>query len=261
MELSAELVRDKVLIIGASSVIAQAVAVYFSSHRYDIYLLARNQNKLQEIKKKLLYHGANSVQINCFQAENLPQLEKTLDKIFQKTNIHIALIAHGILPDQNLASKDWSLVSKTIQINGISTLFILEYLAKRMEYAKEGTIAAITSLAVQNSNQKNYTYAASKAMVANFLKGLAMRLKKSGVKVVDIRPALVQTPMTTKLYKKLTITPESVALAIFLAITKASKRVVYIPSYYRWIMLFVANIPSNISSSLYGLFSLWNRKK
>ena len=261
MQLPTKVQTDKVLIIGATSIIAEAVAKHFVFHQYDIYLLARDQAKLSKLKTTLCYHGANFVYTASFHAENLSDIAKQLDKIFQKTKINIVLLAYGVLPEQKLAQKNWSILAETMHTNGISILFILEYLARKMEQVKEGTIAVMTSLAVENSNQDNYIYAASKAMVASFLKGFSIRLSKSGVKVIDLRPALVQSPMTKRIYKKLTITPKYVAEIIFEKIIKANQSIVYIPPYYKLIMFFVRNIPSNFLASVFDLFSSWNKKK
>ena len=258
MLVSTTVLQKKVLIIGATSAIAQATAVLFAKEKYELYLLARDKEKLTTLKQKLKYLGASLVDIHSFQADNLPELKNKLTRIFQKTKIDIALIAHGILPKQKLAEKNWELLHETIQTNIVATLFVLEFIADKMEQEKQGSIVTITSIAVDNSNHTNYIYASSKAMVASFLRGLRIRLAVSKVKVIDVRPALVKTPMTAHLQKKYYATTHDVAAAILQAILQ-QKYVIYIPSYWRWVMLVIRNIPNNILTIIYRTLGKHNK--
>jgi short-subunit dehydrogenase len=260
MELSTEVSRGKVLIFGATSAIAEATAIFFAKEKYDLYLLARDKNKLEATKEKLSYHGAKSIHTFFFQAEDLKAAEETLNGIFQSTKIDIALIAHGILPEQKFAQNNWQPLKNTIQINSISTLFILEFLAQKMEQSKTGTIAVITSLAAENSNRDNYIYASSKALVSSFLKGFSDRMKSSKVRVLDIRPALVQTPMTEFMRKAKKMSPNFVANAIFRAIIQKQSGVLYVPNYWRFVMLILRNIPSNFFFAIHRLYALFRKK-
>ena len=171
------------------------------------------------------------------------------------------MIAHGTLPKQHKTNQNQQILLDTLQINSISTLYILEILAEKMSEKKQGTIAVITSLTVENNNHHNYIYACSKAVVANYLKGFSYNLRKKNIKVLDIRPALIKTPMTEHLQKKIVVTPEHIAKDIFTAIVKGNKRIIYTPFYWRFIMLIIRNIPETFFSFLYELYCIWNKKK
>nr|MCA8835509.1 SDR family NAD(P)-dependent oxidoreductase [Pseudomonadota bacterium] len=91
--------------------------------------------------------------------------------------------------------------------------------------------------------QSNYVYGAAKAMVSVFLQGLRGRLHSAGVKVVDIKPGFVDTPMTAGIKKGLLwAQPETIAKGIIRAIDK-NKASVYLPWFWIGIMTIIRMIP------------------
>ena len=83
-------------------------------------------------------------------------------------------------------------------------------------------------------------------MVTTFLSGLRQRLNESNISVVNIKPAFIDTPMT-KAFKKniLWSTPEKIAPKIVAAINN-NKTEIYIPSFWRIIMMIIKCIPEFI---------------
>jgi short-subunit dehydrogenase len=105
-------------------------------------------------------------------------------------------------------------------------------------------------VAGDRGRQSNYLYGAAKAGLSTFLQGLRNRLFHANVKVITIKPGFVDTHMT---YGRpglfLVASPESVARGIFRAIAKG-KDVVYLPWFWRPIMLIVQSIPEAIFKRL-----------
>jgi short-subunit dehydrogenase len=157
--------------------------------------------------------------------------------------IDIVLIAHGELGLQ--ADLETS-VAKTLGIvasNFLSQVSLLTILANHFEAKKSGTLAVITSVAGDRGRKSNYVYGAAKGGLCVFLSGLRNRLSSVGVNVVDIRPGFVATPMTAA-YKKSLIwaKPDQVAKVIVASIA-SGRDIVYVPWFWRWIMLVIRNIP------------------
>ena len=93
-------------------------------------------------------------------------------------------------------------------------------------------------------------YGTAKGAVSIFLQGLRNRLYKSGVTVLTIKPGLVDTPMTASLKKGLLFAqPRQVGEGIYEAIKK-HKEVVYLPVFWRPIMLVVKSLPESIFKRL-----------
>jgi len=87
-------------------------------------------------------------------------------------------------------------------------------------------------------------------MVALFLQGLRNRLAKKGVQVLTVKPGFVDTPMTAAFKKgALWAQPDDIARGILAALA-AKKDVVYLPGFWRLIMLIIRLIPERIFKKL-----------
>jgi decaprenylphospho-beta-D-erythro-pentofuranosid-2-ulose 2-reductase len=133
-----------------------------------------------------------------------------------------------------------------LEVNFTATVALLTLLANRLEAARHGCIAVITSVAGDRGRQSNYVYGAAKGGVDRFLEGLRNRLFRSGVAVITIKPGFVDTPMTAGLRKNaLFASPRRVGRAIHRAI-EARRSVVYVPWFWRPIMFLVTALPESI---------------
>lgn len=241
----------KVLIIGATSAIAQETAKCFAAAGDQLFLVARHQDKLDRVVQDLRARGAARVEAFAMDANDFAQhgfiLHEALE-IFE--GLDVALLAHGTLPDQKACEKDYAEAEKELKTNFLSNVSLLTILANHFEEKKSGTIAVITSVAGDRGRPSNYVYGTAKGATSIFLSGLRARLAKSGVAVVDIRPGFVDTPMTAAIKKNaLFASPETVARGIYKAILK-KKNVVYLPWFWRWIMSAIRMIPETLFKKL-----------
>lgn len=236
-----------IIIIGATSAMAEEVAKLYAMEKANLYLIARNSDKLAAIQQDLYVRGANTVTTDTFSANNFDTHKEMLDKAFESFKvIDVILIAHGNLPDQVKCQHDVSITIDALNTNGLSVIALLTHAANKMELQKSGHIGVITSVAGDRGRQSNYVYGAAKGMISIFLQGLAQRLYKSGVHVLDIKPGFVDTPMTAEFNKSiLWAKPESIALIIKRRIENKSQ-FSYVPSFWVLIMLIIKNIPNFI---------------
>lgn len=234
-----------ILIIGATSAIAESVARLYAIDGANLYLIARNEPRLTTIAHDLRIRGAANVVVTTFNLDDFSTHQAIIDKAYEALKtIDIVLIAYGSLPDQKAMEKSASDTITACNTNAISVISLLTILANRFEESKAGTIAAITSVAGDRGRQSNYVYGASKAMVSVFLQGLRNRLFHSNVNVLDIKPGFVDTPMTAHIPKggPLWAQPNAVAKDIVKAIEK-KKDVLYTPFFWRYIMFIICSIP------------------
>jgi len=238
---------QKVLIIGATSAIAEAAARLFALRGDHLYLLARNQERLNILVQDLKVRGAASVQGASLDANQFEHHVAQLDTaIAALEGIDVVLIAHGILPDQAACAASFSQTLESFNTNAISKISLLTHLANVMERQKQGTIAVITSVAGDRGRQSNYVYGAAQSAMSTFLQGLRNRLSQSGVHVTTIKPGFVDTPMTADFKKgALWAKPDTIAQGIVRAIDKQQNEV-YLPWFWRFIMMIILNIPEFI---------------
>jgi short-subunit dehydrogenase len=160
--------------------------------------------------------------------------------------IDMALIAHGVLGDQDNAQADFTVAAAILHTNFLSAVSLITWLANYFEVRKRGTLAVISSVAGDRGRKSNYVYGASKGALNIFLDGVRNRIDRSGVHVLTIRPGFVATPMTAHLPKgPLFASPTKIAQGIIKAV-KGRKDVVYVPAFWAPIMLIIRSIPQSI---------------
>lgn len=242
---------QKILIIGATSAIAKATARCFAERGDQLYLLARDQERLSDLANDLRIRGANTVAYARFDAASIEQYPSLLDKaIAELDGLDVVLIAHGTLSDQTACERSIELTLQELHINALSIITLLTPLANYFEQQQRGCIAVISSVAGDRGRQSNYIYGTAKGAVSIFLQGLRNRLAKRGVHVLTIKPGFVNTPMTAAFKKgALWAEPETIAAGIIKAINK-QKDVVYLPVWWHYIMLIIRAIPERIFKRL-----------
>ena len=241
----------KVLIIGATSSIAEHCARIWAARGDELCLVARNEAHVQTIAADLKVRGASSIAINCVDLNEIDRHVELLDAAENAMNgVDIVLVAHGTLSNQKLCEKSVSETLAEIQTNSLSTISLLTLIANRFEAKKEGTICVISSVAGDRGRASNYVYGSAKAMVTAFTSGLRQRLHKSNVAVVTIKPGFVDTPMTAAFKKGfLWAKPNAVAVKIVEAIDK-NKTEVYVPAFWWLVMMTIKSIPERFFKRL-----------
>jgi decaprenylphospho-beta-D-erythro-pentofuranosid-2-ulose 2-reductase len=234
----------KILIVGATSAMAEACARQWAQQGDQLFLAARNAQQLQSIADDLRTKGAAKVGSRVFDANQFDQHAALLQDATQTLGgLDTVLIAHGTLTDQDRGQQDVPYALAEISTNGLSVVALLTLVANQLEQQGHGAIAVISSVAGDRGRQSNYVYGSAKAMVSAFLSGLRQRLAKKGVHVITVKPGFVDTPMTAHLPKgPLWAKPEQVAKDIRRAIDKG-QRIVYTPGFWRFIMLIIKHIP------------------
>lgn len=241
----------KVLIIGATSAIAEAAARQWAAGGAALFLVGRRAERLQAIAADLGVRGAAQVSTHVMDATEVAAHAAMFDAaVASLGRIDVALIAHGTLPDQKACEASVEQTLREIDNNGCSVIALATHLANLMEAQGSGSIAVISSVAGDRGRQSNYVYGAAKGMVTRFLQGLRNRLAKKGVQVLTIKPGFVDTPMTAGFKKgALWAKPEAVAAGIIAAIDKG-KDEVYLPGFWWLIMMLIRHVPERIFKRL-----------
>lgn len=235
-----------VLILGANSDIAYAVAKKFAStEKASIYLASRNMEQLEKKKQDLITRYEVEASAYQFDAENFDSHVAFVGSLAHKPDV--VVVSFGSMVDQKISEQNFDEALKCINSNYIGVVSILEIIARDMESDKAGCIIGISSVAGERGRQSNYIYGSAKAALTTYLSGLRNRLYKSNVNVITVLPGFVNTKMTEgmDLPEKLTAEPEKVAEDIYKAYKK-SKSVIYTIWVWRYIMLIIKLIPEKI---------------
>lgn len=237
----------KILVIGATSAIAEHCARIWAARGDALYLVARNEERLKTIAADLKVRGAKETHSHCIDLNDIGSHAAMLDAAEAAMGgIDTVLIAHGTLSNQKACEQSVEETLAEINTNALSTISLLTHIANRFESKQAGTIAVISSVAGDRGRASNYVYGSAKAMVTAFTSGLRQRLYKSNVAVVTIKPGFVDTSMTASFKKGLLwAKPALVAAKIVRAIDKR-KDEVYVPAFWWAVMAVIRVIPQKV---------------
>lgn len=240
----------RVLILGATSAIAEHVARQLAAQGASLYCIGRSSGKLLALTDDLRIRAGEG-QVIGGQTADLLEIEEHSRLISDAEQtlggLDAVLIAYGSLPDQKACEKSFSDLKRELEVNSISVISLLTELGNRFEQRSSGVIAVISSVAGDRGRQSNYVYGAAKGMLSIFLQGLRNRLSRRGVSVVTIKPGFVDTPMTADFAKSgpLWAKPDSVAKVIVSAMAKG-KSEVYVPWFWAYVMFIIRHIPESM---------------
>ena len=233
-----------VLVLGATSAMAQAWMRLLAPRGAQFFLVARHADRLQAVAADLRTRGATAVHTEILDLDQTGAHPAMLERAAQAMGrIDCALIAHGVLGDQTQAEQSFADAAAILHTNFISVVSLATWLATYFESCGYGTLAVISSVAGDRGRKSNYIYGSSKAGLNTFLDGLRNRVDRQGVQVLTIRPGFVATPMTAHLPQgPLFASPERVARDIQRAIDKR-RDIVYVPWFWSGIMFLIRAIP------------------
>jgi decaprenylphospho-beta-D-erythro-pentofuranosid-2-ulose 2-reductase len=238
-----------VLILGASSDIAQAIAKIFAEKGYGLILAGRNTEQLDVIGKDLHIRHEVPVVVQSFDAINFESHSAFYESLSEKPLITVCVF--GYLGEQATAQTEWKECEKIIHTNYTGAVSMLNIIAEDYAQKQAGCMVGISSVAGERGRQSNYVYGSAKAAFTAYLSGLRNRLYKKGVHVVTVKPGFVDTRMTQglNLPKPITAQPQQVAKAVYKAVIK-KKNTIYTLAIWQLIMLIIRNIPEPVFKRL-----------
>ncbi|HET9087258.1 MAG TPA: SDR family oxidoreductase [Acidobacteriaceae bacterium] len=235
---------SRILVLGATSAIAQAWMRLLAPYGASFFLVARNPDRLESVAKDLVARGAAAVHAETADLDDTARHAALLDRAAGLLEgLDCALIAHGVLGDQAACERDFAEAAASLQTNFISAASLVTCLANFFAAQYAGTIAVISSVAGDRGRKSNYVYGSAKAGLNAFLDGVRNRVDRQGVQVLTIRPGFVATPMTAHLPQgPLFATPDKVARDILNAV-QSRRDVLYTPWFWAPIMAMIRVIP------------------
>jgi len=237
---------NRVLVLGATSAIAQQVARVYAERGAALFLVARNEQRLSAVADDLRVRGAQ-VETAVADLDDAAGHEELLARA---APLQIVFLAYGALGDARRTEQSTEAAEAILRTNLSSPLSLLTRAAGRLEAQGNGCIVALSSVAGDRGRASNAVYGAAKAGLSAFLSGLRNRLSRSEVRVITVKPGLVDTPMTVHLPKnRLYSSPERVARDVVRGIDGTAE-VIYTPWWWRWVMLVVRVIPEGVFKRL-----------
>jgi decaprenylphospho-beta-D-erythro-pentofuranosid-2-ulose 2-reductase len=241
---------NRVIILGATSAVAEATARLFAAEGASLLLVGRRGDRMEAIASDLKLRGAARTEIAVCDLAACPpgEVSAMFDGfVSQLGGFDRVLVAYGVLGEQHVAEQDSRAAEEVVRTNFTSpALWILEA-AKLLEGQGFGALVVLGSVAGDRGRRSNYVYGATKAALATLVEGVAHRFGPRGPRAVIVKPGPIDTPMTAGMKKggPMWTTAEAVAVIVRRSFDHGGL-VVYAPARWRLIMFIIRNLPTAI---------------
>jgi decaprenylphospho-beta-D-erythro-pentofuranosid-2-ulose 2-reductase len=241
----------RILVLGATSGIAEACIRLWANRGDSLYLVGRNANRLAVVAADARTRGALQVDLAVTNLdETAAHPEMLAHAINSLGGLDIAFLALGALGDQAEAERNFSTAAQILHTNFTAPASLLTWLANYTAQRHAGTLAVLSSVAGERGRKSNYVYGSSKAGLTAFVDGLRNRIDRDGVRVMTIKPGPVKTAMTEGMKGSAKFADvDTVASTLVKAIDKGTD-VVYVPGIWRIIMGVIRMIPERVFKKL-----------
>lgn len=190
------------VVTGASQGIGRACAIKLALCGASVALVARNQQKLEEVAKEIT--GESSPRVFPTDVENEDQIKSTFKAIISEFGkIDILVNNAGITRDQllmRMKRADWDAVLNT---NLTSAYVCSQQAISSMLRQRWGRIINITSIFGQMGQAGQANYAASKAGLIGLTMAIARELGSRNITCNAVAPGFIETAMTAELSAEL----------------------------------------------------------
>lgn len=236
-----------VVILGALSGMAMEIARIYAARGARLGLLGSSSERLADLAADLRVRGAGEVKMLTADLSAPTSCESIIGEFADEMGgIDVLILAYGILGEQARAREDLQHAAEILTTNFTSAALWLLAAARRVD--GKGTIAVFSSVAGDRGRQSNYVYGSAKGGVAVFAQGMAHELAATGPRIMVVKPGFVVTPMTAGMKRSgpLWTSAKRAAQIVVRAIDRKRGSVVYVPGFWRWIMLLIRLVPAPI---------------
>jgi decaprenylphospho-beta-D-erythro-pentofuranosid-2-ulose 2-reductase len=240
-----------VLVLGGTSEIGLATARRLVRERARRVVLAvRDPARAEPSAGELRALGAE-VEVVAFDALDFAAHGAFVADVFDRFgDIDVALVAWGVLGDQEELARDHDAAVQAVEVNYTGVVSVSVPLVERMRRQGHGTIVYLSSVAGERARASNFVYGSTKAGMDAFAQGLGDSLSGSGVQVMVVRPGFVRTKMTEGLDPApLATDPDAVAEAIAGGLRR-NAHTVWAPAPLRFVMSALRHVPRPIFRKL-----------
>lgn len=185
---------ETALITGASSGLGLEFAKLCASDGYNLLLVARNEEKLNQVKNELENAYGISVSVFACDLSKKDAARNVYDfALEQELNIGILINDAGFGDAGKFYQRDWLKQYNMVQVNIIALMQLTYLFLKPMVQKGRGKILNISSIAAFCAGPYMSVYYASKAFVRSFSEAMADEVKGTGVTVTSLCPGPTAT--------------------------------------------------------------------
>lgn len=236
---------QKAIIVGASSGIGRELAKIMANNGVELGLMARRQNKLEELQQEL----ASQSYIQPVDVSQPVEACQKLKELIDEMGGMDCIVLNAGIGD---AKPSFEKTMQIIDINIKGFVALSDYAYGYFDEKGGGQIVGMSSVAALRGARIATVYAASKSFITHYMEGIRAHAhrKKKNITVTDIRPGFVYTDMTKDNKGMFWVaTAEKAAQQIYDAIKK-KKDVAYITKRWSLIGGLMKAIPRKLAKRL-----------
>src|SRR3954454_2945644 len=243
-------IPQTLLLLGGTSDIALAVAGEYARRGKPHVLLAARPGERRDAAVSRVQAAGLTVEPLDFDATDFASHADLLRAAKEHGDVDVAVVAFGLLGDEEQAWQDHDLAVELAQVNYTAAVSVGVLLADRMRAQGHGAIVALSSVAGERVRRSNFVYGSSKAGMDAFFQGLGDSLVGTGGRVMIVRPGFVHTKMTDGMdAAPMSTTPEAVADAIVRGLARGYETV-WVPMQLRYVMSVLRHVPRPVFRKL-----------
>lgn len=239
----------KALVTGASSGIGYEISKYLAKRGYDIIVVSRNRQALENLKNEI----KTNVQIVCMDLSIVDNCVKLYEN-FKDENIDVLINSAGFGMYGNFDILDMNKEIEMINVNILACDILTKLFLKDMKKRDSGYILNVGSIAGFMPGPLMSSYYASKSYVVKLTQAIRKELKKSksGVSVSVLCPGPVNTNFNNTAGVKFAVRPLSSEYVAKYAVDMLfKKKLVIVPGFTIKLARFFSKFtPDNILAEI-----------
>lgn len=193
--------KNKIAVVtGASDGIGKQIALKLAAQGVSLALVARNEERLAEVKNQCLNSGSPKVESYICDISIKDQVKETSTKIISDfQNIDILINNAGIWQKVGqLTEASLEDIQSVISVNLTGLVMLTNLLLPNLKNQKESLIINVSSHSGIEPKLGQSVYCASKWGVTGFTESLRLDLKGSGVRVAGVYQGGTRTALFEK---------------------------------------------------------------
>jgi NAD(P)-dependent dehydrogenase (short-subunit alcohol dehydrogenase family) len=190
-----------IIITGASSGIGYQSAITCSMLGANVFLLARNEEKLIELKERITCSVCEYHVVDLRVYERYEPIVR--DIVLKHGKISGLIHSAGIDATIPLSALKSENVNEVFNTNTFAFFEMVKILSKNKHHCENSSFVAVSSVMSFLGQKGKLAYCASKAALTNGIKVLALELAHKKIRVNAISPAIIKTPLVEQLFLKL----------------------------------------------------------
>lgn len=209
--------KKTVVVTGATSGFGLATAKKFKENGDLVIAVSRNAKKTEDVVRTYGFAAGFSMDVSDY--SRWQELKAFVTEKFGRIDVLVNNAGGGIAIADVTDQKEKD-IDAAISVNLNSVIYGCSVFGKMMKEQKDGVIVNISSVCAKHAWQGWSVYAAAKAGVLNFTKGLYVELRPFGVRATCVIPASSSTGFQKNANIGEThdsLTAEDVANAVFFA--------------------------------------------